>query len=578
MLRSLTATVICFSFNYCIAQINLSEGFLSDIKSTCPICKLDTSLFNTYKNDDFHLAHYFYTREEIDSSFSYSSKLLSRIDRLTPREIYVLYYLNGLALKQKNLHKASSKKFNLALSYVDVIEKVASIDNIYINLSQDLIEQYRFEDAITILENWKQKEGLNNESAFAAKNFGNLGISYLHIENYQKAEENLLKSHQINLQTGNVVDLTGSSIDLANLYYEQYMDSIAIVYFEEGLAYAKKGDNLKNLEVAYQNMAIVEENREDFKKSLFYIKEYQKIKDSLWNRDRIWELAQTDKAIAAAVNKEKLMIEKSKAKRLLLFASLLLFILALVSYFIYEINKQRKLISKQKDDLEDLHRLKDELFAILGHDLRAPMHYLLSINRQMSLAAQGVKGTPLFDLIGKNALASSKMHLLLDNLLHWVLVKSKKGYFESEKINVVRLVEMVRFNFEALLDHKSITFSTQIEEHLTVYADANSIKVVLRNVLDNAIKFTPNNGHISVEGKKDEDTVTIVIKDNGIGMDTNQLNKLSTSSSDLDSFNRQNTGLGLKLCQSFLKRSNGHFTIESEIGKGTSVFISLPNK
>ncbi len=578
MLRLFLVLILFCSSIYCNAQIILSQGFSNDIKSSCTVCKLDTMYFSRYINNDFHLAHYYFIRDKIDSSFMSISRLLNQTGELSNKELYVIYHLKGIILRKKKLYEASCESLNRALLQLKSIKEVESVNNVYIKLSENYINQDNFEEAISILENWKKEDGIDHESSLASKNFHNLGISYMHLENYKDANENLMQSHQLNLKYANSSDLAYSSMDLANLYYEQYMDSIAIVYFKQGLDYAKESDDLEILEAAYQNMGVVEENRENFKKALFYKKESQKVRDSIWNRDKIWELAQSDKAIAAAISKEKLRTEQSKAKRLLTFVSLLLILLSLVSFFVYKINKQRKLISDQKDDLEDLHRLKDDLFAILGHDLRAPMHHLLTINRQMIKASEQVKGTPIFDLIGKNSLASGKMHLILDKLLNWILVKSDKGYFEHELINVDRLVQMVKFNFEALLDHKSISFSSNITGHLTVFADANSLKVILRNVLDNAIKFTPKHGHISIEGKTDKDEVTLIIKDNGSGMDTKKIHRVAKSSTDLDSNKRQSTGLGLKLCQSFLKRNNGHFRIESEIGKGTSVIISLPSK
>jgi len=578
MIRLSVVLIFCLVSVFSQAQVLLSEELSNDIKSSCTICKLDSKYYSKHINNDFHLAHYYFSRDKIDSSFIYVSRLLNRKDELTTKELYVTHFMNGLILKDKNLHEASCQSFKNALSEIENLESIESINTIYTNLSESFFNQEKYQEAIDILENWKNQDEIDQKSSIAAKNLHNLGKSYMVLGNYQEAEINLTQSHRLNLNFNDPVSLAYSSMDLANLYYEQYKDSLAIIFFEESLAYAKDGNDPEILEVAYLNMSIIEENKEDYKKALYFNKESQKVKDSIWNRDKIWELAQTDKAIAAATNKERLSVERSKAKKLLIIAGLLLFLLALVSYFVFKINKQRKLISSQKDDLEDLNRLKDDLFAILGHDLRAPMHHLLSINGQMVRASEQVKDTPLFDLIGKNSLASGKMYLILDNLLHWILVKSKKGYFEQEEINLARLVQMVKFNFEALLDHKSINFSSQIENHLTVYADANSLKVVLRNVLDNAIKFTPVDGCISIEGKEDEGIVTLVVKDNGEGMDVRKVNKITKPSLDQNSNKRQSTGLGLKLCQSFLERNNGHFRIESEVGKGTSVIISIPSK
>lgn len=562
--------IVSFYIPYCNAQIKISKELQEDILITCAICKKDTTLFNSYYKNKFHLAHFFYEKNIIDSSFIYVSKLLEEDKIFDKKKKYILFYLKGCLLKRKSLHKTSNYSFKKAISFID---NNASINNLYIHLSSNYIYQKKYDAAIAILEDWKKNYTKLQKSFNVSKNFHNLGIAYLHIENYKKSEENLLKSHQLNILSKDTLNLAYSSVDLANLYYNQYKDSLAIVYFKKGLAYAKKSNDLTILQSAYQNMAIVEENRKEYEKALFFRKKHEKIKDSIWNRDKIWKLAQTDKTIAAAINKEKLNAELSKTKRILLFASILLLLLLIVSFTGYKINKQRKLISKQKEGLEDLHKLKNDLFAILGHDLRAPMHHILNINKQMLVASKQTENTLLSGLISKNSLASNKMQLILDNILHWILLKNKQSYFRKELVNIHTIIKLVEFDFEALLLQKSIESTIKIDESLNVFADVNSLKVILRNVLDNAIKFTPENGHITIKGTSTNNTTTISISDTGIGMKTDN-NSLITL---MDTDGKKSTGLGLQLCKSFMKRNNGHFKIESKKGIGTTVFISLPN-
>lgn len=561
----------CIISSFCNAQTNLPKVLQKDISLICHICKKDTMLFNSYEQDDFHLAHFFLKKRKIDSSFFYVSKLLEN-NKISAKKKYILYYIKGLLLNNKSLHKASNYNFKKAISFID--NDYSSINKLYIYISQNYLFQKKQDSAIIILEDWKKKHVKNLNPISTSVNFHNLGVAYLDIKNYKKAEENLLKSQQLNILLKDTLNLAYSSIELANAYYVQYKDSLAIVYFKKGLAYAKKSNDLKILQNAYKNMAVVEKNRKDYKKAFFYQNKYDKIKDSIWDRDKIWQLAQTDKDIATAINTEKLDTEKNKTKRALLFTGVLSLLLLAVSIAVYKINKQRKLISTQKNNLEDLHTLKDDLFAILGHDLRAPMHHILHLNKQMLKASKDIENKVLTDFIKKNATASNKMHLILDNILHWILLKNKQGYFRQEIVDIPSLIKIVKFDFEALLQHKSIKTTLMIDDSLIAFVDINSLKVVLRNILDNAIKFTPENGYITIKGITEKDTTILSITDTGVGMDINT--KAMNPTTDTDG--RKSTGLGLRLCTSFMKRNGGNFKIESKKGVGTTVFLSLSNK
>ncbi|WP_452598259.1 ATP-binding protein [Pontimicrobium sp. MEBiC01747] len=574
MIRFIILIITLFYVSHGNAQVKLSKEFKSDIIEACLICKEEPEAFYSYKKDGFHLSHLQYTKNSIDSSFVEVTNLLNRVQNLEKEKAYVLYYLNGLILKRKGLRKASSDNFNKALSLINEDKKVASLNNVYIHLSKNYLHQKKYDTVITILENWKERYKKEQDYLNASMNFHNLGISYLHLENYKKAEENLLKSHELNRISKDTLDLAYSSIDLANLYYEQYKDSLAIHYFKKGLDYAKKSKELTILKNAYKNLAVVEKNRENYKKAMFYNEEYDKIKDSIWNRDKVWELAQKDKAITTAINKEKLNLEREKTKRILIFTSILLLLLMVVSYTGYKINKQRQLITKQNKDLEELHRLKDDLFAILGHDLRAPMHHILNINKQLLSKAKKQSDSVLTNLISKSSLASNKMNLILNNILHWILLKNKQNYLEKQTINTLKVVNLVLFDFEVLLKDKDIKTTIAVDDNLLMLTDINALKVVLRNVLDNAIKFTPQSGSIKIKAYKELQNTVLEIKDSGIGMEVDKENDFKTSK---DTEGRKSTGLGLRLCNSFIKRNNGIFKIKSKIGEGTTIFIKLPN-
>ena len=561
MLKNVLLYAFIFLTFFSYAQIKLSKELKNDIVFFCSTCKKDTSLFYSYQKNDFHLSHFFLTKKNSDSSFYYTSKLLNSSNNTVAQKQYILYYLKGIILKNKKLSKPSNSNFHKALNISDSLSTISSISKIYNHIAYNYIYLKKYDSVVYYLNLWKKKHYKNRQDFTAALNFQHLGISYLHLKKLKESEVHLNHSHQINLKLQDTLSLAYSSLNLANLFYEQYKDSIAISYFKQSLAFAKKSSNLDLLKDAYRNMAVVEENREDYKKSLFYRKKFEKIKDSIWNRDKIWKLAQIDKTIAKAVYNEKLNYERQKSN-IILFVAILFFVLLLGAIIsIYYINKQRKLIASQKSDLEDLNKLKDDLFAMLGHDLRAPMHHLLFINKQM--LKQALPNTNI-DLLKKNANAVNNMHLILDNILQWILHKNNQSYFNFEHIDLKLVINHVKFNFDTLLQHKNINIEQNYSEELYAYVDINSLKVVLRNVLDNAIKFSNKCSTITIKGAIKENTS--IIKIHNIHAENN---KVITE--------RKGFGLGLKLSKSFIKRNRGTIKIEKKKTE-TTIIITLPNK
>ena len=459
--------------------------------------------------------------------------------------------MKGLILSIKSLKDYAIDDFKKALSHKN--KNLASVNKIYNLLSERYIAKKNYKEAIFFLEKWKQDYLNNNELYEADINFHNLGISYLHLKNYKKAEENLLKSHELNLFSNDTIGLAYSSSDLANLYYVQYKDDLATKYFKQGLQYAKKGNDLFILQNAYLNMAVVEENSKNYKVSLDYRKNYEKIKDSIWGRDKIGDLAQKDKEVAEKVSTERLLVEKKQKKRILVFSGVIFLSLLIVSFLSFKINKQRKSITNQNNKLEQLSKFKSDLFAILGHDLRSPMHHILNINKQIQNELKEKNTIVLKKLVNDGSISANKMYFLLDNLLHWMLLQTNQLFFQKESLNVKKIATQVLANFTPLLKEKNIQLTVDIPITLKMISDFNSIKVVLRNIIDNAIKFTPKNGIIKVSGQLKNEKTIITIVDNGIGFNSDVIGANKNLTPQIDVQKNKGTGFGLYIYVNLLQ-------------------------
>jgi two-component system sensor histidine kinase/response regulator len=170
---------------------------------------------------------------------------------------------------------------------------------------------------------------------------------------------------------------------------------------------------------------------------------------------------------------------------------------------------------------------------------------------------------------------------LLENLLEWAKLQIGKTPFEPSYFNLLGLINESAELLKANSSAKEIDIMIQIPLDLQVYADENMISTIMRNLISNAIKFTPKGGKVTIEGKLFENAIQISVTDSGIGIKPENIEKLLNMDLSVSTFGTENekgSGLGLCLCQEFIKRHNGEISIKSSLGKGTEISFTLPNK
>ena len=236
--------IFFFLFSTLIIQSQEIEldDFDREVLKVCSVCNNSNIELKTNSFKEFHRAHEFFLKKEIDSTYIYVTKLLENKVFNDSNVNYILYILRGRVLTEKALYDAAEENL---LQAIAIGEEISSeyTTNLFAILGKIYTEQNEFTKAVKILEDWKttyKKENTENSRI----NVHNLGVSYLHLQEFEKAEVNLKESFALNEQSKDTLGLARSCLDLANLYYVQYKDAIALSYFEKGLGFAKKTTNL----------------------------------------------------------------------------------------------------------------------------------------------------------------------------------------------------------------------------------------------------------------------------------------------------------------------------------------------
>ncbi|TAF65567.1 MAG: PAS domain-containing sensor histidine kinase [Cytophagales bacterium] len=239
-------------------------------------------------------------------------------------------------------------------------------------------------------------------------------------------------------------------------------------------------------------------------------------------------------------------------------------------------------ILQQKKQLKSLIETRDKFISIIAHDIKGPLHALLSFaNLITEEAEQQILNPEEISYLGKELLKSTQnLYNLLDNLLHWANAQRDIITPNLEPIALPPLIEDMFQLMQPLAKAKQITLSYHnTVEECSVVADKEMLKTILRNLITNAVKFTKENGKIDLHITCHTDTIHFALSDTGIGMTPQVLEKLfriDTKISTKGTANEIGTGLGLVLCKEFLQKLGGSLNVESEVGKGTTFSFALP--
>lgn len=237
-------------------------------------------------------------------------------------------------------------------------------------------------------------------------------------------------------------------------------------------------------------------------------------------------------------------------------------------------------LKHQAQELRELNALKDKFFSIIAHDLKNPFALLIGTSEIMSshlekLEMESVKR--LAEIINQ---AAQNGHELLDNLLEWSKSQTGSIQFNPGPLNLKQEIEK---NFSAINTYaanKNIRLISDVSPDLNIIADKHMLSTVIRNLLENAIKFTHVDGEVSVVAVKNDNETNIIVGDSGIGIsqeDMSKLFRIDIKYSRPGTAKEKGTGLGLILCKEFVEKHGGKIRIESIVGKGTEIGFTIPD-
>ena len=349
---------------------------------------------------------------------------------------------------------------------------------------------------------------------------------------------------------------------------------------------ALKASDPSLLSDIYPLLKKVYQQKGDYQKALDFADKYITLKDTLFSSERVkvtkdlqtkYETDIKDQQIAAQT--QKLTYNYRLNIALLVLAALLF----AIAFQIWLSRRKKvhlnKLITKQKQELEQVNKVKDKMFSIVGHDVIKPINSLISFAEILDSGDLQPERLSVYTEELKSSLKYTSGVMI--NLLNWGR-SQMEGYKPIlEQFDLYNIAEEVVAGLKSEATRKDTVIDNKIPRNTILYADINMTSIIVRNLVSNAIKFTKN-GSITLSVAITDKNVQIYIEDTGIGMSKEKVQLFNTSkdfqpiASTLGTNKEQGTGLGLQLCRTFASLMHGNISVESGNGAGSKFTVILP--
>lgn len=524
---------------------------------------------------------------------------LNRPLKNAPVHALILNELGKMNAMAGKIEKAF-ENYKEVLEYKDVIHKPKVEAEALFNLAHLHTIQGKYEEALRNHKVALTIRRSNGDKKNEALSLNDIGELYRFMKNDDKALANHLVALEIRQALHDKKGMAVSFNNIGILYYQQKNYPRAIANLQQGLDAGQESQFQNEILRSYEYLSECYEALGDFKKALDHKDLFFAINNLIQGDKNEHQLLETQnryvigtketqiaKLETDRVQREHELNEQRKFRNFLILLVALSTIIVVLIFYLYKLQQRSNnslkaahaKVNDQNLELQELNATKDKFFSIISHDLKGPLNSLTSfssllINHTESLSKEEIKMFAQdFDKSLKNLFA------LLENLLEWSRSQTGNIEFTPETFDMASLLEENKELLKTQAKQKRITLCNDHTEKIIIHAHKNSINTAVRNLISNAIKFTPEEGKISLGIAQLDGEVIVSVEDTGVGMSQDVILKLfriDSKHSTKGTANEKGTGLGLILCKEFIEKNGGKLWVTSKEGEGSKFYFSLP--
>jgi len=419
--------------------------------------------------------------------------------------------------------------------------------------------------------------------------------TYLNQGRVEEAKTLFTHAKQLSDSIGNKGDLAISYQGLAECALAEGDFALAKAHGLTSYQLQTEVGGFSELVANYELLIAIEKALENKSKAFDYAELLMKAKDSVFNEEKVKAIAELEALQRFdQLEKERALVKQRDKSRLLLYRTITttvvvgLVVLCIVGFRGYRIksraniriSQQRDEIQSQNKQLQSLNSIKDKVFSIIAHDLRSPINSLEALLSLVNATQGSVSKEELSGIFGRISKNVHGVSTLLNNLLYW-----GRSQMEGEATLRPELLSLNTYLIEAIqvleevMKGKQIEIQVELDEAAhSVWADPEVLRLVIRNLLNNAIKFSHSASSVEIRSEAEGSQTKLWVVDHGIGMDEATKNSLFRGyvDSQRGTGSEKGTGLGLMLSYEFTVKSGGGMGVNSELGRGSQFWFTLP--
>lgn len=375
-----------------------------------------------------------------------------------------------------------------------------------------------------------------------------------------------------------------TSLSLANFYIDDAEYQKAAPLLSEAL---KIGEEYKLPGLqrdAFLALSVMNEKQGLYNNALKYHKEHIAFKEQVFNEEKEKEITRKQLQLDFSIKEKDYQTQQRFQQKLAIFLSVFILVLAIAALLVYKAQRKttklNQLVLSQKEELENLGKVKDRIFSVVSHDMRIPVNSLISFINLLENGNVSEEKLKRYAANLKNSLGYTS--IMMENLLNWAASQLEGYKPHIEHINIMDCVADIIDAQQVHATEKNITIKNNIPTDLKCQADYNMLNLVVRNLLSNAIKFTHASGFIELSAMEKTNEVQIAVKDNGVGLAEEEVERFNAVSqygvnkTTLGTNKEKGTGIGLSLCKTFVHLMNGKISLKSDLNKGCTFLVNLP--
>jgi len=446
------------------------------------------------------------------------------------------------------------------------------------NAGDEYYKRDQLDTALSFFEESARIFELLDSDIGQAYNLGNVGLVFAKLGRNDSSEIALNKATKILEEMENFYPITYYNYSLSNIYRDRGDLSKAIAYANSGYLISENGGLNEQLKEGALKLSNLYELKGDPSSAFYFLKVYNAYEDSTSSNTAIQEMAELQRKYELAKKQLEVDIlnrEKYQQQVIGIALTIVLAMVFVVLVVLYRNNQRKQKLNKE---LEMINETKDRFFSIISHDLRGPISAFYGISRMIRMFIGKQQYGRLEEMTEQIDHSVSSISSLLDNLLSWAVQKQGQFPYHPEHIQLHKLTENLKYLFQNQAESKNIEINFKIQPSLFLFVDKNSAMTIFRNLISNALKFTPEGGAVNVYALYEDDFIAIRFTDTGLGMNKEKVDSLFKSQvqSTYGTSGEKGVGLGLQLVFDFVQLNHGNIKVESEENVGTTFTVRLP--